>query len=362
MKRYHWSAYAVPIVIILVFWFPLLLTTGNITKILVATVIPALIGYIAASNRGKEPWFWFLWGFVSIPCLFIPLILAFRKNGSRQTQARQAQVPSQKNHKPVQKEENTTLSFKPPFGATGQIIGILILLVLFVRMCGIESTPTHFTPSTTPPSSPAVSAPKTLPPPIPQPSAPKLHHMNEGVAVDYVTYTITRVETFTRMGNNFLSKQTDGMFVKVYLKILNNAKETKELFTPRFVLIDDQGRKFERLSDDVFYIADGLNFGKALQPGLSTSGAIVFEIPTDIKGVALVVSGDWLSGTEVVIQIDRFTDIGADTTLERKVNAQIEESMSKCNLPFHCRSSCTQYMSIGQKNCPSGQVCCMDSQ
>jgi len=190
---------------------------------------------------------------------------------------------------------------------------------------------------------------------------PTLYSMNQPVPVDYLTYTVTKAETFTEMGNEFVNKKTEGMFVKVYLKILNNAKETKDIFTPRFTLVDDKGRSFERLSDDVLYIADGLEFGKALQPGLGTSGAIVFEMPTDVKGMALAIRGDWISSSEVIVQIDSITNIGKDTTLEQKVKGQIEESMSKCNLPFKCKSSCSQYLDVGQKDCPNGQVCCMEN-
>ena len=185
--------------------------------------------------------------------------------------------------------------------------------------------------------------------------------MNQPVPVDYLTYTVTKAETFTEMGNEFANKKTEGMFVKVYLKILNNAKETKDIFTPRFTLVDDKGRNFERLSDDMFYIADGLEFGKALQPGLGASGAIVFELPTDVKGLALLIRGDWLSSSEIVVKIDSITNIGKDITLEQKVKGQIEESLSKCNLPLKCVSSCPEYMGTGQKDCPSGQVCCLQS-
>lgn len=192
-----------------------------------------------------------------------------------------------------------------------------------------------------------------------EPSQPVLYSMNQPISVDYLTYTVTKAETFTEMGNEFMNKKTEGMFVKIYLKILNNAKETKEIFTPRFTLMDDKGRKFERLSDDMFYVADALEFGKALQPGLSASGAIVFEIPTDVKGLALMIRGDWISSSEIVVKIDSITNIGKDITLEQKVKGQIEESMSKCNLPFKCKSSCSQYLDVGQKDCPAGQVCCM---
>ncbi len=146
----------------------------------------------------------------------------------------------------------------------------------------------------------------------------EVHRMNEPVQVDYLIYTITKAESFTEMGNEFMNKRTDGIFIKIYLKIANNAKETKDLFTPRFKLIDKKGRSFDRLSDDILYVADGLEFGKQLQPGLSTSGAIVFELPKDFEGLGLVISGDWMSTTEKLVLIDTLQNIGTDTTLKQR--------------------------------------------
>ena len=92
--------------------------------------------------------------------------------------------------------------------------------------------------------------------------------MNQNVNVDYLSYKVTKAETFSEMGTSMFNKATNGKFVKIYLDITNNAKETKQIFSPRFVLVDNQERQFERLSDDMMYIADYLEFGKQLQPSL----------------------------------------------------------------------------------------------
>ena len=214
------------------------------------------------------------------------------------------------------------------------------------------------------------AVPKNQDTPAPE-TEETLYSMNENVKVDYLTYKITKAEAFTEMGTSILNKKTDGKFVKVYLKITNDAKETKDLFTPRFKIEDDQERRYDRLSDDIFYIADYLEFGKQLQPGLGASGAIVFEMPKDSKELKLIISGDWLSGTEVKVKLSTVTDIGKDTTqkeeqdkqmdeIMKESEIQMEEIMNKCNTPFKCSSSCPEYMGVGQKDCPSGQICCME--
>jgi hypothetical protein len=196
--------------------------------------------------------------------------------------------------------------------------------------------------------------------------------INQDIDVDYLKYKVTKVQTFTKMGTSMFKKETAGKFIKVYLSITNNAKETKQILTPRFKLIDSQDRKFDRLSDDSLYIADVLEFGKQLQPGLAVSGAIVFEMPKDSENIKLLISGDWLSLTEVMIELSDIQDIGTDTTqkdeqdemmdeLMSDAESQVEELMNQCNSPFVCTSSCQEFMDVGQKDCSSGQVCCMQT-
>jgi len=201
----------------------------------------------------------------------------------------------------------------------------------------------------------------------------KLYSMNQNIQVDYLTYKVTRVETFTEMGTSFYNKKTNGKFVKVYLDITNNAKETKQIFSPRFRLIDSQNRQFDRLSDDMLYISDYLEFGKQLQPSLAVSGAIVFELPKDSENLNLIIKGNWVSIEEVRVPLSNIKNIGVDTTQKEEQDkmwdqameegeAKMEEIMGKCNAPFKCSSNCAKYSDTGQKDCPSGQVCCMTEQ
>ena len=152
--------------------------------------------------------------------------------------------------------------------------------------------------------------------------------MNQDIKVDYITYRITKVETFTEMGTSMFNKVTEGKFVKIYLRLTNNAQETKQIFSPRFKIEDSQSRKYDRLSDDIMYIADYLEFGKQLQPGLTTSGAIVFELPSDSNNLKLIISGDWVSVSQVKVTLSDISDIGKDTTQKDKQDAIMDEAMA----------------------------------
>jgi hypothetical protein len=155
-----------------------------------------------------------------------------------------------------------------------------------------------------------------------------LFNMNEEIPVDYLSYEVYKTETFTEMGTSMFNKKTNGKFVKVYLNILNNAKETKQIFTPRFKIEDNQGRRYDRLSDDMMYIADYLEFGKELQPGLSTDGAIVFEMPKDSEDLKLIITGDWTSNKEVKIQLSNIEDMGIDITQQEEQDKIVDDAMA----------------------------------
>lgn len=75
----------------------------------------------------------------------------------------------------------------------------------------------------------------------------------------------------------------------------------------------------------------------------------------------------------MIISLPTIQNIGVDTTLKEKQDEimdevmeegqrQMEEIMGKCNAPFKCSSGCAKYSDVGQKDCPSGQVCCMVEQ
>ena len=151
------------------------------------------------------------------------------------------------------------------------------------------------------------------------------YSLNQEIPVDYLSYKIITAESFTKMGTSVFEKETAGKFIKVYLSITNKAKETKDIFSPRFKIEDSQGRRFDKLSDDMLYISDYIGFGEQLQPGLTVSGAVVFELPNDAEGLNLVIVGDWLSETEAIVNLGNIRSIGQDKTLKEQQDAMLED-------------------------------------
>ncbi len=110
-----------------------------------------------------------------------------------------------------------------------------------------------------------------------------------------LAFTATDVTTASSLGNQYTQKDAQGMFLVVTLKIENKGKETKTVDSSMIILTDSQGRKFDRSIEG--QTAKGLSQGKVdlflqqVQPGLSVTGDIVFDIPKDAAGLKLLVKG-----------------------------------------------------------------------
>ena len=119
-----------------------------------------------------------------------------------------------------------------------------------------------------------------------------------------LAFTATTVTTANSLGNSFTSSKAQGIFYIVTLEIENKGKETKTIDSSMITLTDSQDRKFDRSIEG--QTAKGLSQGKVdlflqqVQPGLSVTGDIVFDIPKDATGLKLVVKSSLFgSGQEV---------------------------------------------------------------
>jgi hypothetical protein len=122
----------------------------------------------------------------------------------------------------------------------------------------------------------------------------KDYAIGEKVAADKLVYTINKVETTQKIGN----KTSEGKFVIVNASVLNNDKEPRMITSTVFEITDEKDRKF-RTTDDMnvaFKVGDTIMY-KDLNPGLSKTGNIVFEVPADATRLKLkVASGVLLAG------------------------------------------------------------------
>jgi len=119
--------------------------------------------------------------------------------------------------------------------------------------------------------------------------------IGEQVQSGDLAFTVNGVKEYQSLGNSFTSKDAQGVFKVVSLKIENVGKETKTIDSSMIKLTDSEGRTFERSIDG--QTAKGLAQGQVdlflqqVQPGLSVNGEIVFDVPETAEGLMIELRG-----------------------------------------------------------------------
>lgn len=127
----------------------------------------------------------------------------------------------------------------------------------------------------------------------------KMAGLNETVQDKDLAFTVVKVDTAKNLGNSYTQKTAQGMFYVVTLKIENKGKETASFDSSMAKVIDDQGRSFDRSIDG--QTAKGLSEGNVdlflqqVQPGLSVTGDLVFDLPETIESANLELKGGFFS-------------------------------------------------------------------
>lgn len=131
--------------------------------------------------------------------------------------------------------------------------------------------------------------------------------MNEPAQNGDLAFTVTQLKDAKSLGNSYTKKQAQGTFKVITVKIENKGKETKTIDSSMLKLKDGQGRTFERSSDG--QVAKGLAQGQVdlflqqVQPSLSVTGEIVFDIPADATNLTLEAK-DGIFGKAVEIELE----------------------------------------------------------
>jgi len=119
-----------------------------------------------------------------------------------------------------------------------------------------------------------------------------------------LAFTVTNVTTAKTLGNSFTSTDAQGTFHVITIKIENQAKETKTIDSSMLQIKDSEGRTFDRSIEG--QSSKGLSEGKVdlflqqVQPGLSVTGEIVFDLPDNVADPRLLVKGSlFSSGKEI---------------------------------------------------------------
>ncbi|NOU75598.1 DUF4352 domain-containing protein [Paenibacillus sp. LMG 31458] len=145
--------------------------------------------------------------------------------------------------------------------------------------------------------------PKASPKATPAPTPVELS--KEGVSSD-VKITVISTETKAEIGDNqILKAKAQGVFKVIELTVANNQKDAIILDSNSFKLIDDQNREFSSSTEaeHVAFGPDKTILLKKLNPGLSITGLLAFDVPKDAKGFYLQAQGGML-GKKIKLKVE----------------------------------------------------------
>lgn len=123
-----------------------------------------------------------------------------------------------------------------------------------------------------------------------------------------VKIAVGTVETLESVGTEHINEKAQGVFKVVELTLTNNQKDAITLSSNSFKLVDNQDREFSPNSaaQIKLNVANGGNSKfllEKLNPGLSQTGKIVFDVPKDVQGLVLKARGGMM-GKEITLKLE----------------------------------------------------------
>jgi hypothetical protein len=115
-----------------------------------------------------------------------------------------------------------------------------------------------------------------------------------------IEYTINSAETYETIGGEFTQEEPDGIFLVVQMELTNQGDESFSVSTAAYSALDSNGNSFDPDSGAGVYLdqdsrieAEAISFDQ-LNPGLSTDGALVFDVPEDEEMRLRIEPTGWL--------------------------------------------------------------------
>lgn len=113
--------------------------------------------------------------------------------------------------------------------------------------------------------------------------------LNEPLTLKGTTYKVTNVRTAASVGDQFTKEQANGTFVIVKVELTNTKKQPATIMSNSLTLVGGNGSAYS-VSDDALLAVDDQIVLEEIQPGLSESGTLVYDVPESaISGAELQV-------------------------------------------------------------------------
>ncbi|WP_242215639.1 DUF4352 domain-containing protein [Bacillus cereus group sp. BfR-BA-01383] len=136
---------------------------------------------------------------------------------------------------------------------------------------------------------------------------PKKELSKEGES-SKVKIAVGSVESVDSVGGEYLKEKAQGVFKVVEVTVTNNQKDAITVDANSFKLVDNKDREFtySTQAQTAFDVGNGGQsdfFLKQLNPGLSQTGKIIFDVPADAQGLVLKARGG-MTGKEITLKVE----------------------------------------------------------
>ncbi|MFA2809049.1 DUF4352 domain-containing protein [Bacillus mycoides] len=123
-----------------------------------------------------------------------------------------------------------------------------------------------------------------------------------------VKIAVGSVESVDSVGGEYLKEKAQGVFKVVEVTVTNNQKDAITVDANSFKLVDNKDREFtySTQAQTAFDVGNGGQsdfFLKQLNPGLSQTGKIIFDVPADAQGLVLKARGG-MTGKEIKLKVE----------------------------------------------------------
>lgn len=184
------------------------------------------------------------------------------------------------------------------------IIFVVLIVIGMFAGGGEESTETASSGSSSGETAKKEEAKKEEP----KEEAKKEFGVGQEVAVENISYIVNSIEEQKELKMEYMDTlTTDGKFVIVDLTVKNNDKEARFIDTEMLRLVDAEGTEFSSKTEADMYI-NGSDLGfflSEVNPKMSKTGKVAFEVPADVTELKLQVSSGfgWSGGEYEVINL-----------------------------------------------------------
>ena len=127
--------------------------------------------------------------------------------------------------------------------------------------------------------------------------------------VGKLKYQVNKVEFTKKIENLLTSKLADGIYLIVYLTVINNSRESVSLMSSKFKVLDSENNEFETSQDAISILflneKDKAFILKDIPPKIPKELIIPFEVPSSNDVYKLKVSGSFWSDETSFITLRR---------------------------------------------------------